>query len=169
MTKTYRIGVAGLTHDHVWGNLENLATSEKGQLAAVADPNQPLLDRVTQQYGCAAYADYREMVNRESLDALYVFCDNAQGAEVGVWAAPQGLHVLVEKPMAATLEGAERLIAAVDRCGSSGWRAADDQLACRVADDDRPAADQRGNHAAGPGAAHGQRYGSFPRGAGDGQ
>ncbi len=117
MSKTYRIGVAGLTHDHVWGNLDNLAASDTGHLAAVADPNPPLRDRVTQQYGCAAYADYREMVDRESLDALYVFCDNAQGAEVGAWAAQQDLHVLVEKPMAATLAGAERLLAAAQSAG----------------------------------------------------
>lgn len=117
MTKKYRIGVAGLTHDHVWGNLADLAASEKGQLAAVADPNPPLLDRAREKYGCASYGDYREMVERESLDALYVFCDNAQGAEVGAWAARQGLHVLVEKPMAATLEGAERLVAAAGEAG----------------------------------------------------
>ncbi len=117
MSRRYRIGVAGLTHDHIWGNLEDLAASENGQLAAVADPHQALRDRVTQQYGCPAYTDYRDMVDRGSLDALYVFCDNAQGAEVGAWAAGQGLHVLVEKPMAATLEGAEQLIAAARAAG----------------------------------------------------
>lgn len=117
MTKTYRIGVAGLTHDHVWGNLDDVAASENGHLAAVADPHPPLLDRATQQYRCAAYADYREMVDRESLDVLYVFCDNAQGAVVGAWAARQGLHALVEKPMAATLDGAECLMAASQAAG----------------------------------------------------
>ena len=38
-----------------------------------------------------------------------LFYDNAQGAEVGVYAAEHGLYVMVEKPMAATLDGAERL------------------------------------------------------------
>lgn len=117
MTKTYRIGVAGLTHDHVWGNLENIASLDNASLAAVADPNQPLVDRATRQYGCAAYADHREMVQREPLDILYVFCDNAQGAEVGAWGAEQGLHVLVEKPMAATGEGARKLLAAAEAAG----------------------------------------------------
>ncbi len=117
MRKTYRIGVVGLTHDHVWGNLENIASLENAELAAVADPNQPLLDRVTKDYGCATYADYREMIDRESLDIAYIFCDNAEGADAGSWSAAQGLHVMVEKPMAATLEGAERLIAAADKAG----------------------------------------------------
>ncbi len=117
MTKQYRIGVAGLTHDHVWGNLENVAASDIGQLVAVADPNEPLRDRAVQQHGCAAYVDYREMVDRESLDVMYVFCDNAQGVDVGICAAEHGLHVMVEKPMAATLEGAERLLAAATAAG----------------------------------------------------
>ncbi len=117
MTKTYRIGVAGLTHDHVWGNLENLAESDKAELAAVADPNRPLLDRVTQQHKCAAYTDIGEMIDREPLDAVYVFCDNAQGADVAVEAARRGLHVMVEKPMAATREGADRMIAAAEAAG----------------------------------------------------
>lgn len=116
-TKTYRIGVAGLTHDHVWGNLENLAASDKGRLVAVADPHPPLVARVTQRFGGVAYADWRDMLARESLDAVYVFCDNAQGADVGAWAARQGLHVLVEKPMAADLAGAERLVAAAEAAG----------------------------------------------------
>lgn len=117
MTRKYRIGIIGLTHDHVWGNLENLVETDEGELAAVADPHEPLLDRATQQYGCAAYTDYREMIARESLDAAYVFCDNAAGAEAGARAAERGLHVMVEKPMAATLEGAERLFAAATAAG----------------------------------------------------
>lgn len=110
MTKKYRIGIIGLTHDHVWSNLEFLSTLEQAQLVAVADSHQPLLDRVKQQHGCATYLDYREMAQRESLDLVGIFCDNAQGAEVGVWAAQQGFHVMVEKPMATTLAGAERMI-----------------------------------------------------------
>lgn len=117
MSKQYRIGVAGLTHDHVWGNLENIAASGQAQLAAVADPHASLLDRVTKQYGCPGYQDYREMMEREALDIAYVFCDNAQGVEVGIHAARRGLHILLEKPMAATMDGADRLIAAIAAAG----------------------------------------------------
>jgi predicted dehydrogenase len=117
MSKHFRIGVMGLTHDHVWGNLEQLAALENGQLAAVADPHQPLLDRVKEKYGCPAYRDYEEMVERQRPDAVYVFTDNAKGAELTAWAASRGLHVMVEKPMAATLAGAERMIDAARQAG----------------------------------------------------
>lgn len=117
MSKVYRIGVAGLTHDHVWGNLDHIAAAPEARLAAVADPHPELVDRVRQKQDCAAYADYREMLEREPLDILYVFCDNAEGAEAGICGAQRGLQVMVEKPMAATLDGAERLIAAADAAG----------------------------------------------------
>ncbi len=117
MSKTYRIGVAGLTHDHVWGNLENITATENAELAAVADPNQLLTDRATSEHGGTAYRDWPEMLDRESLDIVYVFTDNAAGPDVAVAAAEHGMHVLVEKPMAATLEGAERMLAAAEAAG----------------------------------------------------
>jgi len=113
MTKKWRIGVLGLTHDHVWGNLDNFAGLDGGELAGVADPHEPLLDRVRQKYGCPAYRNHEELLDKERPDAVYVFCDNAQGAELTVRAAERGLQVMVEKPMAATLAGAERMVAAV--------------------------------------------------------
>lgn len=117
MTKRWRIGVLGLTHDHVWGNLENFAGLENGEVAGVADPNEALLDRVRQKIGCPVYRSHEEMVEKERPDAVYVFCDNARGAELSVWAAERGLHVMVEKPMAATLAGANRMVAAVRKAG----------------------------------------------------
>ena len=117
MSRRFRVGVVGLIHDHVWGNLEHLATMENAQLAAVADPHQPLLDRVRQQYGCPVYESHEEMVDRQKPDVVCVFTDNAQGAEVAVWAASRGLDAMVEKPMAATLAGADRMIAAAQAAG----------------------------------------------------
>lgn len=111
--KPLRIGVLGLTHDHVWYNLKNLEDLRDATLVAVADPNQPLLDRAKQQFNCAAYTDYMAMVDREKLDAVYVFGDNATGVELAELAAARGLHIMIEKPLAATLEGADRILAAV--------------------------------------------------------
>lgn len=112
MSKTYRIGVLGLSHDHIWGNLEQLAAAENGELVAAVDPNPDLLDQIQKQYGCATYASCEELADKEEIDAVYVYGDNAGGAVMAEWAAKRGLHAMVEKPMAATLEGAERMLAA---------------------------------------------------------
>jgi predicted dehydrogenase len=106
-----RIGVLGLTHDHVWSNLRELARVKGAALVAAADPNPPLLDQVRRQFNCHIYPAYDEMLQREDLDAVYVFSDNATGVELTQMAAARRLHVLIEKPLAATLPGADRILA----------------------------------------------------------
>ncbi|MEW6302490.1 MAG: Gfo/Idh/MocA family oxidoreductase [Verrucomicrobiota bacterium] len=108
-----RLGVLGLTHDHIWDNLKDVQHLKDARLIAVADPNHPLLDRAAREYSCATYTDYETMLEKEELHAVLVYSDNATGVEVAEQAAARGLHLLVEKPMAATLAGADRMLAAV--------------------------------------------------------
>ena len=120
MTNKLRIGVLGMTHDHVWGNLKDLNASALGELVAAADPNEELLNKAKTQYNCpTVYDSYEDMLEEESLDAVYVFGDNLTGAELSIMAAEAGLHVLIEKPMASTLDGAMRMLAAARTAGTS--------------------------------------------------
>ena len=116
MSAPIRVGVLGLTHDHVWGNLADLAASSLGKLVAVADANPPLLDRVQREFGCDVLFDRpAALLDQVDLDAVYVYGDNATGAVLAEAAAEQGLHVMVEKPMASTLAGAMGMVAAAAR------------------------------------------------------
>lgn len=112
MPKSFRIGVLGLSHDHVWGNLSDLKASSRAELVAVADPHPPLLEKAKEQFGCRTHASLDALLTAEKLDAVYVFADNRNGAAIAAKAAERGLHVLIEKPMAADLDGADRLLAA---------------------------------------------------------
>lgn len=113
MPTPIRVGILGLTHDHIWGNLDDLNTSSMGNLVAAADPNGPLLEKVRDEYGCGqVFEDYETMLDEVDLDAVYVYSDNKSGAELAVTAAERGLDIMVEKPMASTLEGAVAMIAA---------------------------------------------------------
>jgi predicted dehydrogenase len=112
MAKTYRIGVLGLSHDHVWDTLRELRQTGRGTLVAAADPHLELRDQVRQEHGCAVYPDCEMLLDREQLDAVFIYADNASGADLTEQAAGRGLHVLIEKPMAADLRGADRMLAA---------------------------------------------------------
>ena len=112
MTDPIRIAALGLTHDHVWDNLPFLAAHTDAELVAAADPNQPLLTRIATDYGCKTYRSADELLTHESLDAVYIFSSNFEGAELAIQAMNQGLHVLIEKPMAATLQQANRMVQA---------------------------------------------------------
>jgi predicted dehydrogenase len=112
MTKQYRIGVLGLTHDHIWGNLDALEKLDGGTLVAAADPNPPLLEQVRSRYGCAVYGDYEQMLEKESLDGVFIYSDNAAGVELAEMAAARGLAMMIEKPLASTFAGGRRAVAA---------------------------------------------------------
>lgn len=118
MATPLRIGVLGMTHDHVWGNLRELQESALGTLVAAADPSEDLCEKATNEFGCPqVFDDYDEMLATVDLDAVYVFADNLSGAELTMMAAERGLHVMVEKPMASTLDGANQMLAAARKAG----------------------------------------------------
>ena len=108
-----RVGVIGLSHDHVWSNLAALAAGDLGELVAASDPDPQLRERLAAAHGgVTAFAAHDAVLERRDLDAVLVFGDNRTSAELGVRALGRGLPSMIEKPMAADLAGAEALLAA---------------------------------------------------------
>jgi predicted dehydrogenase len=107
------VGVLGLSHDHVWSNLAALAGGELGRLAAVAEPDAELRERLQGLYGgVSVHQDFEAVLDRRDLDAVFIFSDNRTSAELGVRALERRLPVMIEKPMAADLPGAQALLSA---------------------------------------------------------
>src|SRR6476659_4285127 len=117
MADKLRIGALGLSHDHIWENLKSLNESSDGVLVAAADPHPELQEKV-RAYSCEqVFADYGELLDSVPLDAVYVYADNRQGVDLAVQAAARGLHILIEKPMASTFAGADRVRGAAHAAG----------------------------------------------------
>jgi len=113
----WKIGVLGLVHDHVWTHVRELAGRDDVTLA-VADPNVPLLDKARAEYGVErAHGDPTALLERERPDAVLVFADNAGKVPIVELAASHGCPVMIEKPMAASLAGAERMRVAAANAG----------------------------------------------------
>ena len=108
----HRIGVLGLHHDHVWGNLEELQRTGRAELVGAADPYGELREKYQGQFPGAVYDRYEDLLEKEDLTAVYIFADNKASEDLAVAAARRGLHCLVEKPMAATLQGAKEMLSA---------------------------------------------------------
>ena len=112
------MGIVGLTSDHVWQMGDGLAALPEVALVAAAEPYPELCARATQQWRLGrTYPDYRAMLDGEALDAILVCGDNAGKAEIAEAAAERGIHVYQDKPMAATLAQADRILAAAERSG----------------------------------------------------
>ena len=117
MADKLRIGVLGLSHDHVWENLRALKESGEGTLVAAADPH-PELRSQAEAAGCErVFEDYTQLLDGVKLDAVYIFGDNRTGAELAVAAARRGLHIMIEKPMASTFAGAAQMRGAARAAG----------------------------------------------------
>lgn len=105
-----KLAVAGLTHGHVWGLLEQWAAQPEVELTAVADAT-PLLERAQSRFQ-RAYTDWRAMLEAEQPDVVLACADNRTSAAIAIEALGRGAHVMVEKPMAADLADAERMLEA---------------------------------------------------------
>ncbi|GAB4453076.1 MAG: hypothetical protein OHK0029_05140 [Armatimonadaceae bacterium] len=116
----YRVGVASLVHDHVWGELRHWKALENVELVAVGDVNPHLLEKAQQNYSIGkTYPSWQEMIEAEAgnLDIVQIASENSQHADIVEACANHKLHCIVEKPMAATLAQAERMVKAATDAG----------------------------------------------------
>jgi predicted dehydrogenase len=115
MSAKLRVGVLGLSHDHVWENVQTLVERDDTELVGAAEPREELRQKFQTEFGIDAAADSESFLDGGGLDAVYIFSSNTDGASLAVASAERGLHVLIEKPMAATLAQAEAMLAAARR------------------------------------------------------
>jgi predicted dehydrogenase len=111
-----RVGVIGVGHlgQH---HARILSGLEGASLAAVADIDADRAARVAAASGTKALTDWRDMIG--SVDAVTIAVPTIAHAEVAVGCIEAGLSVLVEKPIAASLAEADRIVEAAARKGVS--------------------------------------------------
>ncbi|NMB57806.1 MAG: Gfo/Idh/MocA family oxidoreductase, partial [Chloroflexi bacterium] len=80
-------------------------------LVAVSDANAATAEAIGKTFGAAAYSDYRELLEKEKPEAVSVAVPTAMHEQVVTDVLNSGANVLVEKPIAATIEEGQRLIA----------------------------------------------------------
>lgn len=119
MAKKYRVGVASLVHDHVWNELEHWIKLPNVEIVAAGDVNADLRERIRADYQVpSVYDSWQEMIEREELDIVQAASENSTAADIVEACAAKGIHVVSEKPMAATLAQAERMVAASRKAGT---------------------------------------------------
>ncbi|MFL6264527.1 MAG: Gfo/Idh/MocA family protein [Actinomycetes bacterium] len=89
------------------------------ELAAAANWRRPSLDRLAERHGIArTTTDWRALAADPGVDAAVVGTPNALHAPQAIAFLDAGKHVLVEKPMAASLAEADAMVAAARRSGA---------------------------------------------------
>ena len=98
------VGSMGRNHARVYHELENTV------LVSVADTNLDLAVEVAASYGIRGYGDFKEMLEVERPDAVSIVVPTSSHEDVTMHILESGAHVLVEKPIAATIEQAQRIV-----------------------------------------------------------
>jgi len=113
-----RIGVIGAGGR---GGLARLAHKPEDGVRVVAgvDVRPEALETFRKRFGADAFVsdDYRALLARDDIDAVFVTSPDYCHEEHAVAAARAGKHVYLEKPMAITIAGCDRILAAARAAG----------------------------------------------------
>ncbi|GAA3113179.1 O-antigen biosynthesis protein WlbA [Streptomyces rectiviolaceus] len=116
VTGRFRIGVIGAGGVGA-AHVRAAADARAYQIAAICDTRHSAA-RDLAPAGVPVFSDHRDMFAAAELDAVIVAAPHSLHTPMVTDAAAAGLHVLVEKPMATTVEDCTRMIDACDRAGT---------------------------------------------------
>ena len=106
------LGMMGRAHVRVWDELVDGV-----ELVAVADTDPGAVREATAGRAARGYPDQASMLAAEDLDLVSVVVPTSMHLPTALAALDAGSHVLVEKPIAATRDEAEQMIAAARSAG----------------------------------------------------
>ncbi|MHC9044340.1 Gfo/Idh/MocA family protein [Microbacterium saperdae] len=107
------IGVGGIAESH----MAALKMTDRAHLVCVQDMDAARARHVAIEQGCRAVATLDDVFECAEVGAVIVCTPNRTHEEIGMRVLDTGRHLLMEKPLAMTVEGAERLAAAADDAG----------------------------------------------------
>lgn len=105
------VGAMGQNHVRVYSKIKNAT------LLAVSDLMKGTLAEVSKEYNTVGYVDYDNILEMPEIDAVSVCVPTTYHYEVVMKAIAQGKHVMVEKPIAFTLDEAKEMVDAAEDAG----------------------------------------------------
>ncbi len=104
------LGAMGTQHARIYASLPDV------ELVGVADPDEQAAERIAHSFNTRCFNDYRELLSL-GLDAVSVAVPTVMHAEVGLHVLDARINLLVEKPIADTLENARLLLNKAEQKG----------------------------------------------------
>ncbi|KYH41466.1 MAG: dehydrogenase [Candidatus Bathyarchaeota archaeon B63] len=107
------IGCGGIASIHA----ERLKSIEEVEMTGFADIVKGRAERFSEMYGGRPYVDWREMLEKEPLDIVYVCLPPFAHSDEVMVSAEKGIHIFIEKPIALNMELAWSMVRAVEKSG----------------------------------------------------
>src|SRR5215468_9753038 len=114
-----RVAIVGLVHGHVHGFLAQYQHSPEIEIMAIVEPDAQLRSAAASRYGFAPsqmFGDLEEMISKVRPQAVLVYTNTFDHRRVIELCARHGVHVMMEKPLAVSLEDA----LAIQRAAQAG-------------------------------------------------
>ncbi|OIN56002.1 Gfo/Idh/MocA family protein [Arsenicibacter rosenii] len=105
--KPVRVGVAGMTHDHINLVFDYMKHPDDVEIIGFAEPNKELAMRLLKRHNLPEslwFASLDELIQKTKPEAVCAFNSIYQHLEVVKACAPKGVHVIVEKPLAVSVD-----------------------------------------------------------------
>jgi predicted dehydrogenase len=112
----------GAAHSHAWRTAPRFFDLPlQPQLTALAGRNAEGVRAAAEKYGWdGVETDWRRLIERDDVDLVDICTPGNTHAEIAIAALEAGKHVLCEKPLANSVEEAERMTAAADAAAVRG-------------------------------------------------
>jgi predicted dehydrogenase len=109
--KPVRIAIAGMTHDHI-GFILKRKNEPYMKIVGICEPNRKLAEKHARSFSldtALIYNNLERMLEQVKPDAVVAFGSIYDHMAVVEACAPKGIHVMVEKPLATSMEYARRM------------------------------------------------------------
>jgi len=103
-------GAMGRNHMRLYHEME------QSNLVAIADSDSGTAEAMAKRHGVKAYTDYCAMFDAEEIDAVSICVPTSLHFEVASEAMDRGINVLIEKPIASTIDQGQALIRMAREC-----------------------------------------------------
>ena len=112
------VGLGWISQAAFMPGVEHTGNSE---MVALVSSHEEKAQKVGETYGISnhvSYDEYDELLRSGTIDAVYLATPNFDHVDLAVRTLDAGVHLLLEKPMAVSVEQCERIIAASERSGA---------------------------------------------------
>ena len=120
IAKPIRVGIAGMTHNHVGQVFGYMDKKEEVEIVGFAEPNRELALRLLKQHHLPDslwFPDLETLISKTRPEAVCAFNSIYEHLEVVKICAPKGIHVMVEKPLAVNMDHLNQMRALVKKYG----------------------------------------------------
>jgi predicted dehydrogenase len=126
---TIKIGIIGCGSIAEFRHAPEYAANPNSEIVAYFDPNRKRAEKLAELYGGKIVDEYQAITQNPIIDAVSDCSTNEMHHIITTDALEHGKHVLCEKPMAVSLDGARRMVAASRKSGKKLMIAHNQRLA----------------------------------------